>query len=69
MSFSKYALPSTSSIYRSAQQLSQYAGGAKVYGIYNAINWDSSQIVSTAIDVIECWLGLMRMHTLPVQYI
>ena len=33
----------------SAQQLSQYAGGAKVYGIYNATNWDSIQWVSTVI--------------------
>jgi RHS repeat-associated protein len=51
----------------SAQQLSQYAGGAKVYGIYNATNWDSIQWVSTAIDVLECGLGHMRMHTPPVQ--
>lgn len=41
----------------SAQQLSQYAGGAKVYGIYNATNWDSIQWVSTVIDVLECGLG------------
>jgi RHS repeat-associated protein len=51
----------------SAQQLSQYAGGAKVYGIYNATNWDSIQWVSTVIDVLECGLGHMRMHTPPVQ--
>ena len=51
----------------SAQQLSQYAGGAKIYGVYNASNWDSIQWVSTAIDVIECGLGHMRMHTPPVQ--
>jgi hypothetical protein len=51
----------------SAQQLSQYAGGAKVYGVYNATNWDSIQWVSTVIDVLECGLGHMRMHTPPVQ--
>ena len=50
-----------------AQHLSQYAGGAKVYGVYNATNWDSIQWVSTAIDVIECGLGHMGMHTPPVQ--
>lgn len=50
-----------------ARYLSQYAGGAKVYGVYNATNWDSIQLVSTAIDVIECGLGHMGMHTPPVQ--
>ena len=50
-----------------ALQLSQYAGGAKVYGVYNATNWDSIQLVSTAIDVIECGLGHMGIHTPPVQ--
>jgi hypothetical protein len=51
----------------SAQQLSQYAGGAKIYGVYNATNWDSIQCVSTAIDFIECCLGHLGMHTPPVQ--
>jgi hypothetical protein len=51
----------------SAQQLSQYGGGVKIYGIYNATNWDSNQCVSTGIDIIECGLGHMGMHTPPVQ--
>lgn len=49
------------------QKLSQYAGGANIYGIYNATNWDSIRIVSAAIDVIECGLGHMGIHTPPVQ--
>ncbi len=51
----------------SAQQLSQYAGGAKIYGIYNATNWDSIRAVSTAIDILECGLGHLGMHSPPVQ--
>ena len=51
----------------SALQVSQYGGGAKVYGIYNATNWDSIQAVSIGIDIIECSLGHMRVHTPPVQ--
>ena len=51
----------------SAQRLSDYAGGAKVYGIYNATNWDTNRIASAAIDIIECGLGHMGMHTPPVQ--
>ena len=51
----------------SAQQLSQYAGGARVYGINNATNWDSIQIASTAMDILECGLGGRGIHTPPVQ--
>lgn len=51
----------------SAQRLSDYAGGAKVYGIYNATNWDTNRIGSVVIDIIECGLGHMGIHTPPVQ--
>ncbi|HNA61538.1 MAG TPA: RHS repeat-associated core domain-containing protein [Rhabdochlamydiaceae bacterium] len=50
-----------------AQQLSRYAGGAKIYGIYNATNWDSSRAVSIGIDVLECSLGHLGIHTPSVQ--
>jgi len=51
----------------SAQQLSLYAGGAKIQGIYNATNWDSSESVSMCIDILECGLGHIGIHTPPVQ--
>ncbi len=51
----------------SAQQVSDYAGGAKVYGIYNATNWDSIRLVSQVIDIIECGFGTIGMHTPPVE--
>jgi RHS repeat-associated protein len=55
----------------SAKQLSQYAGGAKIYGIYNATNGDSNgdniRLASIAIDIVECGLGHMGIHTPPVQ--
>ncbi len=46
----------------SASRISQYAQGAKVYGIYNATN-------SQGIDILECIAGRIGMHTLPVQHL
>jgi RHS repeat-associated protein len=42
---------------KSAERLSQYAQGAKIYGVYNATNWDSIGAVSTGIDVIDYMLS------------
>lgn len=39
--------------------ISRYAKGAQVQGIYNATN-------SPPIDIIECLLGHLRIHTPPV---
>ncbi|WP_171005794.1 DUF6531 domain-containing protein [Candidatus Rhabdochlamydia sp. T3358] len=44
----------------SAQQLSQYAQGAKIYGTHNATNFP-------VIDVFECAAGHIGFHTPPVQ--
>lgn len=52
----------------SAQRLSQYASGAKVYGIYNATNnWSGNRAMAPIIDVLECGMGHMGIHTPPVQ--
>lgn len=45
---------------QSAQQLNQYAQGAKIYAIYNATH-------SAPIDVLECAIGHAGFHTPPVQ--
>jgi len=44
----------------SAGQLSQYAQGAKIYGIYNRTNL-------LPVDVVECGFGHIGFHTPPVQ--
>ncbi|WP_171005715.1 RHS repeat-associated core domain-containing protein [Candidatus Rhabdochlamydia sp. T3358] len=44
----------------SAQQLSQYAQGTKIYGTHNATNFP-------VIDVFECAAGHIGFHTPPVQ--
>src|SRR3982751_2751346 len=45
----------------SAQQLSQYAQGAKIYGIHNAT-------YNPVFDVLECALGQKGFHAPPVQF-
>jgi len=53
----------------SATRLSEYAGGAKIHGIYNATNLGSNRYVSTGIDVVECLLGQMGMRSPPTYLV
>ena len=46
----------------SAGQLSQYAQGTKIYGIYNRTN-------SIPVDILECALGHIGFHAPPVQFL
>ena len=61
----------------SAYQLSQYAQGAKIDGVYNATNLSgplapllggaAHKLLSIGADIIECGLGRIGIHTPPVQ--
>ncbi len=63
----------------SAHYLSQYARGAKIYGIYNASNLSgplaksltgiANKPLSFGADVAECAMGHAGFHTPPVQHL
>ena len=63
----------------SAYNLSQYARGAKIYGIYNASNLSgplsrnltgfANKLLSFGADVAECAMGHAGFHTPPVQHL
>lgn len=46
--------------FTSANQLSEYAQGTKIHGIYNRTN-------TISLDILECVIGHLGFHTPPVQ--